>query len=1461
MAYLYPTEKFQKQFDKEDNNVRIKVEKKIDDLKHRRIDLLLEGHMLKCYDRTNGIFVHKFRGSGLNNRLILQELRNPDVPGQRFLVLRDFFLQKEYNTRWENVMLPKVESGAYLEEHPLSQAEKENAWNAYRDFISVEEEVLPALPSELIDWLTEGLMFNPSFTWYESREWAENIQPLLDGYAGEFQRILEDLLDGEAEKTGSGYHLAQLHEKRGLYLLEADRSRNPYIIFEEWTPRGERPIFFLHNLGIKGEEDAAQVTSKKQLALDYPTFKDLGAESDIIPYNYDQWSKGAFRAYEGPVVKDPANWRQIQAHLNKSNIALSPEQLELLRNFDFPCFVNGQAGSGKSEILHNVFAGICFANSALEANHSILFLTENEELLRRSRQEVQSKLIHNSQYAEYKIDTEKIGRYFQPYRRFLLQHFYAEDDTVEALFPLDKYVDFTAFKRWYLTCPLKESTKRALPAELCWFVITTFIKGYESTVEEFTPDAYAQLSRDQKKLVALEIYSRVFEEVWSPYYKKRREEGYWDRLDIVRDILCNYESLPADKKFTVIVCDEAQDFSRLELQLLIKLSAYTDYDLSTIQEVPITFAGDPFQTVNPTGFSLEVTKQLFREELQRELDFQIKGDLSVDLNLNYRSVREVVNLANLIQFVRRNFLGRRDLQNPQTARTVAKAEPPMLFDIDQNGVRVLEKLSDDTVIIVPANAGDEEEWIKSEEVLKPEYTVKSSVRAKGQEFERVALYNFGEQFCREFSEDTLTRLLDNPQRFDQLPAGDQFRIGFFFNKLYVAVTRAMQELFILDTQRGIEAFWQPLKKHPAMQSQMDNAWAVLQPTRAFDPGRVDLLGEKDFQKMLRLAEQEEDSGLRNQDPVQMRDAAKAYARVGGQQYVDKNKTCIAYALLFEGNYERAGDAFTDLKKFDLAGDAYWLGGRWSKLEGLYPANDPRTIGRRLVISFMLESPPKRAEVVAHAEQIKRSLSDPELAEKISWADQFLQVLYTWADAEAQTIGDQQEFSQLARALVKIGYAHDDSCIRFIADLYSQAEEYNYAVDFYEKLPDEYNKPESYYRAKLQVSDTTAERMNLRNRLQDYQGLLREYRNRDEEILDGHTLSLVRKAMARENAWEELLDLTLAHELPWPEYVNSLTNVKIGGLMAALNERVPDLSNADRRHLLSIDFFKALEEGLSRHKQGKKLLRHGLKKNDSKTNQKSDTVVEAFVAYLPHLIALSSHTPSQGLSVFGTFIESIIRTTRNKLTPEECLVLAAALERTQEKYVTILELLDRPRGLIQRAAADELARDFIIQRWWKIELKRTLLDIPSLQKINKETTNRLNKLLRNEADRLASVLSGDISVPDSAALRKLPDLPNLYPLLYATEEPSPSVEPIEVEIAEPTTPASAVADESDTTPDKTDDKNSIAAEAMEEVSVAATNGKTARAEPPLSGEAELLSEFIRMQQLLLERLDRIEQKVE
>ena len=136
-----------------------------------------------------------------------------------------------------------------------------------------------------------------------------------------------------------------------------------------------------------------------------------------------------------------------------ANLALSEEEIKVLQNVQFPFFVSGLAGSGKSTILYYLYANIYKYVALQHPSHKLLFLSYNDALVDKARLSVRSILCYHSSnqgFASY-FEKEENERHFKqsfvPFREFLMQAFL--DETSIKKFSEDKHITYEKFRELY----------------------------------------------------------------------------------------------------------------------------------------------------------------------------------------------------------------------------------------------------------------------------------------------------------------------------------------------------------------------------------------------------------------------------------------------------------------------------------------------------------------------------------------------------------------------------------------------------------------------------------------------------------------------------------------------------------------------------------------------------------------------------------------------------------------------------------------------------------------------------------------------------------------------------------------------------------------------------------------------------------------------------------------------------
>jgi hypothetical protein len=227
------------------------------------------------------------------------------------------------------------------------------------------------------------------------------------------------------------------------------------------------------------------------------------------------------------------------------------------------------------------------------------------------------------------------------------------------------------------------------------------------------------------------------------------------------------------------------------------------------------FAGDQFQTLNPTGFRWEAIKAFFVEKFIFALATHRPKTLDLnyrELTYNYRSSRSIVRFSNYVQALRARLFDLTTLQPQQPWEHELNPPPVTHFLRDNDDLWARLKIETDVVIIIPCGEGEEARFVQEDPVLKTKVgfnedgslgmTVISAVGAKGLEFPRVVVYGFGEAADAML----LAPLRDESKVFADDP-DRSLPMQYFINRLYVAVSRAKRRMFIVDSKEGFKKLW------------------------------------------------------------------------------------------------------------------------------------------------------------------------------------------------------------------------------------------------------------------------------------------------------------------------------------------------------------------------------------------------------------------------------------------------------------------------------------------------------------------------------------------------------------------------------------------------------------------------------------------------------------------------------
>ncbi len=462
----------------------------------------------------------------------------------------------------------------------------------------------------------------------------------------------------------------------------------------------------------------------------------------------------------GPSVQDEeALQKLLDAGGDELELKLSREQYEIL-GAPGPVLLAGSAGSGKTTVaVHRLVAAACSPEAP-----SALYLSYSTPLVEHAR----------GLYRDLAV-----ARGVDPDRR--PPDFFTFGDLYRSLVPRDfrehqaRPMTEALFREWF------RKAGRSMDPALVWEELRSILKGACLAPDQpmLDEETYFELGRKRAPLFVderPEIYR-----IAQRYQEWLAEEGRSDRIDLCRRALAEARRRRL-KGYDVVVCDEVQDLTELEVSFVLSLSRRTDL-------AGVLLTGDTQQIVNPSGFRWAEVRRLAGKAAHLKTAPPVQR-----LRRNLRSVRPLVELANALLLLRREVFGRSEEDEPEEAVIegpvpieISAPEEEALAAIRGFGPRCAVLTFDD----------DEAERLRRELDTERVFHVRE---AKGLEFESVVLWKLLEpdrdlvdRFVRSTRE--AAPRLEREARFKRL-----------LQHLYVGVTRARRHLAVYEGA-GPHPFW------------------------------------------------------------------------------------------------------------------------------------------------------------------------------------------------------------------------------------------------------------------------------------------------------------------------------------------------------------------------------------------------------------------------------------------------------------------------------------------------------------------------------------------------------------------------------------------------------------------------------------------------------------------------------
>lgn len=664
----------------------------------------------------------------------------------------------------------------------------------------------------------------------------------------------------------------------------------------------------------------------------------------------------ADRAYPAYYLLDFDIWTKIQEDPT-ANFALSAEEMQLLdglrtpaaagtgrREIEMPLFINGRAGSGKSLMLQYAASDLlswCLARPA--ANLRVFYTSCSRELVRKAKDMVRRQLRHGHRHALESVAEDRIDALIDD--SFVVFHDFARSllpAAARARFDPDRRIEFPTFKALYATEYAKQNKPRPR-VELVWHVIRLLVKG-RTTEPHPLPERYDDLPRWCRDTVSRADYDQICTDVYAQWYLPLcRDKGRWDEQDLIAHLLAD-DAHAAAGRYAAVLCDESQDLTPIEFEFLIGLSLYSRRTVrpEDYPYVPFLFAGDPTQTLNPTGFRWSVVRTVFYEQYVRALVWGAsRPPLPTirELSYNYRSNEGIAKFCNTIQLLRVARLDASDLA-PQLTWSLDPATAVCWLDADKSDTKQRLQEMAEAVKLVDCYDGEEQAFASDDTWLheltldhesKLHRNVFSPARAKGLEYDTVILYRFGD---RAPARASALQGSEGPE-----DSGDRLQVEYFLNRLYVAASRAERQLIVVDSKAAFEQFWrfawdnegtdQLLRRCPeAGRARWRESLGHLLKAPADWDGRT--IGPEEQGNGFRT------KALADRDSFVMRQAAMAYKTAGRTELATE---CFALAEEYDKQYAKAAEYYEQLNRAADALRCWWVAQRFPEIVRLAATHD------------------------------------------------------------------------------------------------------------------------------------------------------------------------------------------------------------------------------------------------------------------------------------------------------------------------------------------------------------------------------------------------------------------------------------------------------------------------------------------------------------------------------------------
>ena len=441
-------------------------------------------------------------------------------------------------------------------------------------------------------------------------------------------------------------------------------------------------------------------------------------------------------------------------HLLDKPISFDDTQEMIYRQHP-PLIIVGSAGSGKTALT---------LEKLKHAEGEVLYVTHSVYLAQNAR---------NIYYA-HGFEHSGQEAHFLSYREF-----------VESIrVPAGREATWRDFSRWFARM---QNSFKGIDVHQAFEEIRGVITAGDAGI--LSREEYSELGIRQS--IFGENQREKLYELFGKYRLWLAEEGLFDLNIVVHDCV-------ATPRYDFVVIDEVQDLTIAQLSLVLK---------TLKKKGNFLLCGDSNQIVHPNFFSWSQVKTLFWN------DPKLAGQQQMSvLTANFRNGTEATRVANQLLKIKQRRFGSIDRESNFLVQAVGAEAGKVALMADNDAVkRDLDKKTKQSIRFAVLVMRDEDKQEARKHFATP--LLFSIHEAKGLEYENIVLYRFVSGHRSEFNEivdgvgkdDLAVENLDYRRAKDKSDKSLEV-YKFFVNAIYVALTRAIKNLYIIESDTAHRLF-------------------------------------------------------------------------------------------------------------------------------------------------------------------------------------------------------------------------------------------------------------------------------------------------------------------------------------------------------------------------------------------------------------------------------------------------------------------------------------------------------------------------------------------------------------------------------------------------------------------------------------------------------------------------------